>query len=118
MTMIEDLLASAGAQFPLARPETAHPSWDEPSPVGVRPWGLRRMCPVLAPSGRWLGWGYDHNRQLATDRDGYTLTGGQTTTTLRDRDDVNRVCIKLAGAGFHGGGVPVVSVRVLGWTWW
>ena len=46
MTMTDDPLAPAGAQFPLARPETAPPSWDEPSPVGVRPWGLRRMGPV------------------------------------------------------------------------
>jgi|AntDryMetagUQ889_1029465.scaffolds.fasta_scaffold51356_2 hypothetical protein len=71
MTMTEDPLAPAGAQFPLARPETASPSGDEPSPVGVRPpVGLRRMGPVLAPSGRWLGWGYDHDRQLPLPRMG------------------------------------------------
>ena len=60
MTMTEDPLAPAGAQFPLARPEAAPPSWDEPSPVGVRPWGLRRMGPV--PGGN------------AVDADGTTWT--------------------------------------------
>ncbi len=73
MTTTDDPLAPAGAQFPLARPETASPSWDEPSPVGVRPWGLRRMGPVLAPSGRWLAWGYDHDRQCATDTGGVAV---------------------------------------------
>ncbi len=70
MTATDDSLAPASAQFPLARPDTAPPSWDEPSPVGVRPWGLRRMGPVMAPAGRWLAWGYDHDRQLAAGADG------------------------------------------------
>jgi hypothetical protein len=95
MTMTEDPLAPAGAQFPLARPETASPSGDEPSPVGVRPpVGLRRMGPVLAP---WAmaGVGLRPRPAAATAPDGYTLTDGRTMSTLRDRDDVNRVCIKL-----------------------
>jgi hypothetical protein len=35
-TAFDDPLAPAGAQFPLGRPDTAPPCWDEPSPPGVR----------------------------------------------------------------------------------
>lgn len=64
----DDPLAPVGAQFPLGHPDTAPPSRDEPSPAGVRPWGLRRMGPVMTPS-RGLTWSYNHERQLATGPD-------------------------------------------------
>ncbi|MPZ64440.1 MAG: hypothetical protein GEU83_02555 [Pseudonocardiaceae bacterium] len=72
-TGFDDPLAPSGEQFPLARPDTAPPSWDEPSPPGSRPWGLRRMGPVMTPSRQGLGWGYDHEQQLATGPDGVAL---------------------------------------------
>lgn len=72
-TAFDDPLAPAGEQFPLGRPDTAPPCWDEPSPPGVRTWGLRRMGPVMTPSGQWLSLGYDHHRQLATGPDGVAL---------------------------------------------
>ncbi len=72
-TGFDDPLAPAGEQFALGRPDTAPLCWDEPSPPGVRTWGLRRMGPVLIPSGQWLSWGYDHKRQLATGPDGVAL---------------------------------------------
>jgi hypothetical protein len=31
------------------------------------------MGPVMTPFGRWLSWGYDYQRQLATDPDGVAL---------------------------------------------
>ncbi|MGH3753901.1 MAG: hypothetical protein ACRDRP_14620 [Pseudonocardiaceae bacterium] len=39
-TAFDDPLAPAGAQFPLGRPDTAPPYWDEPSPPGVRNVGV------------------------------------------------------------------------------
>lgn len=72
-TSVDDSLAPSGEQFPLARPDTAPPSWDEPSPSGIRPWGLRRMGPVMTPPRHRLARRYDHDRQLATDADGVAL---------------------------------------------
>jgi putative ATP-grasp target RiPP len=73
MTTLADPLALAGEQFPLGRPDDAAPSWDEPSPSGIRPWGLRRMGPLLRPQQQWLTWGYDHERQLGTGPGGVAL---------------------------------------------
>ncbi|MGH4021161.1 MAG: hypothetical protein ACRDT0_18430 [Pseudonocardiaceae bacterium] len=89
-TAFDDPLAPAGARFPLGRPDTAAPSWDEPSPDGVRPWGLLRMGPVMTPSRQWLTWDYDHQRQLATGRDGVALldvaSGPPTAPTTQSVD--------------------------------
>lgn len=90
MTRTDEPLAPAGAQFPLAPSDTAPSSLDEPSPVGLRPWGLRRMGPVLAPSGPWLEWGYDHDRQVATDPDGVPVldvAAGPPTAPTTQRVD-------------------------------
>lgn len=73
ITALEDPLAPVSEQFPLGQPDSAPCSWDEPSPPGVRSWGLRRMGPVMAPSGRWLAWGYDQQQQLATGPEGVAL---------------------------------------------
>lgn len=72
-TGFDDALAPSGEQFPLARPDTAPPSWDEPSPPGVRPWGLLRMGRVMTSHAQRLTCGYDHERQLTTDLDGVAL---------------------------------------------
>lgn len=73
MTGFDDPLAPAAEQLPLGRPDSAPPTWDEPSPPGIRPWGLQRMGPVMTPSLPGLAWGYDHDRQLATGPDGVAL---------------------------------------------
>lgn len=90
MTTIGDPLAPAGAQFPLGRPDDAASSSDEPSPPGPRPWGLRRMGPVMRPQRRWLAWGYDHERQLGTGPDGVPLldlaSGPPTAPTTQTVD--------------------------------
>lgn len=88
-TGFDDPLAPCGEQFPLTRPDTAPTSWDEPSPAGVRPWGLRRMGPVT-PTGQGVAWGYDHERQLATGLDGTALldltAGPPTAPTTQNVD--------------------------------
>lgn len=66
---IDDPLASASGQFPLAAPSGTPASQESPSPVGLRPWGLR----TLAFSGRQADDGsltvarYDHDQQVAVD---------------------------------------------------
>ena len=40
---IDDPLASGSGQFPLGAPAGAPPAEDTPSPVGLRPWGLRSL---------------------------------------------------------------------------
>lgn len=42
-TLANDPVASGSEQFGLARPRHAAPCHDLPSPVGIRPWGLRGM---------------------------------------------------------------------------
>lgn len=70
---IDDPLASASGQFPLAAPADTPPSDDTPSPVDRRPWGLRNLT-VAAPSrdatvpGR-----YDHDQQVTVDATGTPL---------------------------------------------
>ena len=66
----EDPLASGSAQFPLGRPSDEAPEVDGPSPIGLRPWGLRRLGPVFGTAGGWLAWRYDHHQQTAVDDTG------------------------------------------------
>ncbi|MPZ65722.1 MAG: hypothetical protein GEU83_09485 [Pseudonocardiaceae bacterium] len=90
MTTCDDPLAPAGAQFSLGRPDNVAPSWDEPSPPGIRPWGLRRMGPVMRPRQQWPAWGYDQERQLCTGPDGVALldlaSGPSTAPTTQNVD--------------------------------
>ena len=71
-TTADDALAPAGAQFALSGSTASavgtEAAVDEPSPVGVRPWGLRRAkraepprTPLLRP------WRYDADRQVAVE---------------------------------------------------
>jgi putative ATP-grasp target RiPP len=83
-TFIDDPLASGSGQFALSAPLSWAVPTDPPSEDGLRPWGLRRMGPVLRPSGRREGWHYDPVRQLGVDADGVPLATLQTrasTTT-------------------------------------
>jgi hypothetical protein len=48
----EDPLASVDGRFPLAMPTGTPPHPAPPSPVGLRPWGLRRMRPISVPAPR------------------------------------------------------------------
>ncbi len=64
------------------------------SPVGTRPWGLRRARPARA--GRTLApWTYDESRQLAVDVDGVPLIdsavhGDPTAETTSTTDGEDR----------------------------
>lgn len=72
---IDNPLTSASGQFPLAAPSGAPASQDVPSPVGMRPWGLR----TLTVSGRQAADApltiarYDHDRQVAVNAAGTPL---------------------------------------------
>ena len=74
-SQIDDPLASASGQFPLAAASGIPASQDFPSPVGLRPWGLR----TLTVSGRQGDDGsltmvrYDHDQQVAVDPSGIPL---------------------------------------------
>lgn len=70
---IDDPVASSSEQFGLSRSRHDPSCWDLPSPVGVRPWGLRGMrrgavtaCPVPE-------FVYSHELQVAVDKDGRAL---------------------------------------------
>jgi putative ATP-grasp target RiPP len=69
----DEPLASDSAQFPLARPMRTPDAVAPPSPVGLRPWGLRSMA-LLPDTGKRISeWHYDHGRQVAVDYDGVPL---------------------------------------------
>lgn len=83
-TFVDDPLVSGSGQFALAAPHTLTAPTERPSEIGLRPWGLRRMGPVLRPSGCRAGWHYDPVRQLGVDATGVPLTAvhaGTSTTT-------------------------------------
>jgi len=65
-----DPIASYSGQVPLAPPANAPLSQDVPSPVGVRPWGLRTLRTASGEAGEWMGWSYDHEEQVAVDATG------------------------------------------------
>jgi putative ATP-grasp target RiPP len=86
---IDDPIASASGQFPLAAPSGMPPSEDEPSPVGVRPWGLRHLTTARTEGRRVLsGARYDHDQQLTVDPSGIPLItmGPPTATTTSSVD--------------------------------
>lgn len=72
-TSLADPLASGSARFPLGRPSDEPPEVDAPSPIGLRPWGLRRLGPVFGTTGAWSAWRYDHERQIAVDGSGRAM---------------------------------------------
>jgi len=80
ITFTDDPLVSGSGQFALAAPLTPAAPADYPSGNGLRPWGLRRMGPVLRPSGRREGWHYDPIRQLGVDATGVPLVSLHAST--------------------------------------
>lgn len=89
-----DPFGSASSRFALAGFTTAADvGASQASPVGTRPWGLRRACP--ARPGRTLpAWTYDESLQLAVDADGVPLIDSSVhgdpsadTTSTTDGED-------------------------------
>src|SRR5690606_8758046 len=83
-----DPLYPASGLFPLGRPFGLLPASDEECPAEVLPFGLRRAVTSPAvPIGDLSAYGYDHDQQIGTFRDGETVvplmrhTTGQTRTT-------------------------------------
>ncbi len=71
--LVDDPFASGSEQFGLSRPRHGLLCGDLPSPVGVRPWGLRGMrCGVVAERvvPEFV---YSHEQQVAVDEDGRPL---------------------------------------------
>lgn len=63
---LDDPLASASGQFPLA--PRSYPSASEgPSPDGLRPWGLRDLVVATPPTTITPRTRYDHERQVMVD---------------------------------------------------
>jgi putative ATP-grasp target RiPP len=70
-TTAPEPFAAPGSRFVLAG-STVPAGSDRPSPIGLRPWGLRRAC--AAGAGRPVpAWCYDHDLQLAVDTTGRPL---------------------------------------------
>jgi putative ATP-grasp target RiPP len=61
-----DLLAPVSAQLALHGSTFTDRRDDQPSPIGVRPWGLRRARPA-ARSTVIPAWRYDEDEQIAVD---------------------------------------------------
>ena len=71
--LVGDPLASGSEQFGLSRLRDGSPCGDLPSPVGVRPWGLRGMRRG-AVTGRVVPeFVYSHELLVAVDVDGRPL---------------------------------------------
>ncbi|GAA1272865.1 hypothetical protein GCM10009609_39950 [Pseudonocardia aurantiaca] len=92
MTHQRDLLAPTNSRFPLAGSTLVPSGVDAPSPIGLRPWCLRRARP--AGPGRVVpSWMYDHDRQLAVDATGCPLIDtvwgdpSASTTSSTDGED-------------------------------
>jgi putative ATP-grasp target RiPP len=62
----DDPFAPTSAQFALSGSTFYQRCADRPSPVGVRPWGLRRACPA-GPGREIPAWRYDEHEQMAVD---------------------------------------------------
>lgn len=86
MTIAHDPLAPVSARIALAGSRfTAQPQ-DIASPVGLRPWGLRRVRP--ARSGVALpAWTYDPDRQVAVGAAGTPLVAGEPTAVTTSSVD-------------------------------
>src|SRR5690606_6950739 len=83
-----DPLYPISGLFPLGRPFGLLPASEEMCPPEVLPFGLRRAVGSKAvPIGHLAAYGYDHDRQIGTVRDGDTVlplmrhTTGQTRTS-------------------------------------
>lgn len=93
MAAIDDPLASASGQFALAAPTDTPASEDVPSPVGLRPWGLRTLTVARSAVEEQSSSParYDHERQVAVGQSGQPLItmGDPTadTTSTVDGED-------------------------------
>ena len=70
---VDDPVASGSEQFGLSRPPRAPQCRDVPSPVGVRPWGLRGMRCGALPGRPVPEFSYSHEQQVAVDERGRAL---------------------------------------------
>ncbi|MBV9143397.1 MAG: putative ATP-grasp-modified RiPP [Pseudonocardiales bacterium] len=75
LSFVAEPIASPSGRFALARP-AGSPALDQPSPDGLRPWGLRRMGPAALPVGRLAQWRYDPIQQVSLGPDGTPLATG------------------------------------------
>lgn len=71
--LVDDPVASGSEQFGLSRPRLDPPGRDIPSPVGVRPWGLRGMRKGTVAGRSVPEFVYCHQQQLAVDKNGRAL---------------------------------------------
>lgn len=81
-------LAGDSARFPLSRGSVASDIDEAPSPAGVRPWGLRRMAPILFQGVASPVGDYDPVRQIRVDGEGRPLIemGPPTAPTTGSTD--------------------------------
>ena len=83
-----DPLAPVSAQLALNGSTFAERHADQSSPVGVRPWGLRRACPA-GPGREIPAWRYDERAQMAVEIGSglpLILTDGPTASTTSSTD--------------------------------
>jgi putative ATP-grasp target RiPP len=62
-----DPLAPVSAQLALNGSTFTERRADQPSPVGARPWGLRRARPATGPGRVLPTWRYDEREQMAVE---------------------------------------------------
>ncbi|MGH3796292.1 MAG: hypothetical protein ACRDSP_15525 [Pseudonocardiaceae bacterium] len=70
---VTDPVASGSEQFGLCQPRHAPPCHDVPSPVGVRPWGLRGMRRGAVTGHAAPKFTCSHEQQVAVDEQGQPL---------------------------------------------
>ena len=86
----DDPVASLSGRFPLGSPAGAPASADVPSPVGLRPWGLRILTDARPATRTATAIQYDPVRQLGIGPDGTVaarnLGGPPTANTTSSVD--------------------------------
>lgn len=90
----DDAVASVSGRFPLGSPAGTAASTDIPSPIGLRPWGLRRLSDTRAVTPSAFIVQYDPVQQVGVGPDGTVavriLAGGpptaDTTSTVDGED--------------------------------
>ncbi|MGH8966828.1 MAG: putative ATP-grasp-modified RiPP, partial [Actinomycetes bacterium] len=99
-----DPLAPVSGQLALHGSTFTERREDEPSPVGVRPWGLRRARPATGPGRVLPAWRYDEREQVAVEiasglplivagdpsADTTSTTDGEDPPSSEDWDNVSR----------------------------
>jgi putative ATP-grasp target RiPP len=69
----DDPMVPHSPRFPLSRGGVTSEPNEEPSPAGIRPWGLRRMAPVEFTGTPTPANTYDPVRQIRVDLEGRPL---------------------------------------------